>query len=340
MSKSILFMVTKSIEGGAQQWVIDQVGLFHGKAQIHLLTSREGWLTSKLPDSVKVDTDIRVERFFSFPFVIALATFLRRRNVDVVVASSANAGFYARVACFLSGTRVVYVSHGWSSVYSSSKLRKFFIAVERALARVTDSVLCVSESDRVVAEETIRIPPHKIRLILNGVHEHPRWEGRISSLPKVVMVARFEHPKRQDLLIQALHSSPVEVYLVGASKQQADPLWLTYRNIHFCGTVQDFTDYANFDIFCLISDSEGLPLAALEAMSAGLPLVLSNVGGCKELICGNGVLVSNSLEDIANAVELCIRNHSEFSQKSRLLFEQKFSLDSKVGMYFETYFGR
>ncbi len=73
-------------------------------------------------------------------------------------------------------------------------------------------------------------------------------------------------------------------------------------NVKLLGEIQNFDKFYKYDAFVLISDSEGLPMSALEAASAGLPILLSNVGGCPELIKNNGILVKNTVDDIVNAI--------------------------------------
>ena len=51
--------------------------------------------------------------------------------------------------------------------------------------------------------------------------------------------------------------------------------------------------YNDADIFVIPSDKEGMPIAVLEAMSAGIPVMGSNVLGIRELVSGVGILVNN-----------------------------------------------
>jgi glycosyltransferase involved in cell wall biosynthesis len=87
----------------------------------------------------------------------------------------------------------------------------------------------------------------------------------------------------------------------------------------------------------LISDSEGLPLSAVEAMSAGLPVVLSNVGGCVDLVDKNGVLVENSIEDIKRGLSEVIDNFESFSKKSIELYEKDYNLLRSKDIYINYY---
>ena len=79
-----------------------------------------------------------------------------------------------------------------------------------------------------------------------------------------------------------------------ALEQQAKALSLDDRAVRFLGARTDVDDLlCAADFFVLPSDTEGLPLSVLEAMSHGLPIVASRVGGIPELIDDNthGLLV-------------------------------------------------
>ncbi len=68
--------------------------------------------------------------------------------------------------------------------------------------------------------------------------------------------------------------------------------------------ILEFYDEHKVDCFIMPSENEGLPVSIMEAESAGIPIVATDVGGIREMIDGNGVLLSSnpSAEDIANAV--------------------------------------
>jgi glycosyltransferase involved in cell wall biosynthesis len=89
--------------------------------------------------------------------------------------------------------------------------------------------------------------------------------------------------------------------------------------------------YQSNDVFVLPSYREGLPKSALEAAACGLPLILTNVEGCRECVDDgkNGFLVSpRDSGDLFNKIEVIIKNPNlinEFSNYSRKKIESNFS---------------
>lgn len=100
--------------------------------------------------------------------------------------------------------------------------------------------------------------------------------------------------------------------------------------VQFVGPSSDvITYYRGADALISVSRDEGLPTAALEAMSCGLPLVLTDVGSCSELIDGNGVLVpSCDPEEIAAGIRefLLLLDRGAISGAiSREMFERSYT---------------
>lgn len=95
------------------------------------------------------------------------------------------------------------------------------------------------------------------------------------------------------------------------------------------------------DVFITTSSTEGLPVSISEAMSFGIPIIATNVGGISEQIEGNGILLSANPEifDVADAInKILIMDESSLcsmSQASRNIWEQKFRVDDNVEMFIE-----
>lgn len=333
----ILFVITKSENGGAQKWVKEQTEIAKDSFDVYLATDEEGWLVKNTKVKAYL-TDSRIRKKFSFSYLLIFSKFLKENQIDIIVASSANAGIYSRLSKLFYRTKVIYVGHGWSSIYNGGKLKWFYTGIEKLLSFMTDSILCVSQSDYARAKDEIGINEKKLKLIPNKIMPMRRREEVMThSKIKVLSVARFREPKRVDLLIKAMKNIDSELYLVGDGPLRKEYEAISNEEVHFLGEVDGFDEFYKYDIFILISDSEGLPLSAIEAMSARLPLVLSNVGGCPELIEGNGVLVENTILSIEEGIILSINNINKYSDKSLEIFNKKYNLFKLKEIYIEYY---
>ncbi len=302
--KNVGFIVTKSEIGGAQTWVNEIANLIQDECKIYLITSEEGWLTNK-EVFTRVFVIPGIKKYFDFYAFFELKKILKHNNISTLIASSANAGVYARLVRLLVDFKCVYVSHGWSCLYNGGRLKPIFCAVEKYLSFLTDIIWCVSQSDKIKAIEKIGIRASKIITVSNSVPQIPKRNNKQLQY-KVLFVGRLTHPKRPELLANVISKKPqYSLYVVGGGgeleslrKQFSD-----CENIHFLGEINNFNNYHEYDVFSLISDSEGLPMSGLEAHTAAIPLLLSNVGGCFELIEGNGLLVDNTECDIESKLD-------------------------------------
>lgn len=344
---NVCFVITKGIVGGAQRFTLEQIELLKRKGtNVYLVTDKIGWLTEKAElGTNNILCDERIGKV-SFFYILRLFKFLKRNKISLLICSSAYAGFYGRIAAYLSGIPVVYVSHGWSSIYNGGIFSSFFNYIERLLSLISTSILCVSEYDRKVAIGKIKILPDKCFTISNAIYPpkyHLSQEGAEEVSPcKLLCVCRLEHPKLPQLLVQAVEQIfNVELTIIGGGKLHSEILnYINERsieNVKLIGEINEFDEFYLYDIFCLVSESEGLPISAIEAMSSGLALVLSDVGGCYELINGNGVLVQNDVDDIRIGIFKCIERLKEYKLKSTSLFNSNFNLNIKSDIYFEYY---
>lgn len=338
--RNILFMVTKSQNGGAQKWTKEQIEICSNDFNCFLATDEDGWLSQNVKVQDKFLNNL-IHKRFSSSYLLELNKFIKNNEIDLIVASSANAGIYSRLIKLLNKKiKVIYVSHGWSSIYNGGKLAFLYTFIEKQLSKISDSILCISEKDFQNAKDIIKINENKLKWITNKIYpiENNEIIERQDNTMKLLTVARLEAPKRIDLLIEATKSlDNLELHIVGDGSQRNYLESVKHKNVFFHGEIDGFNDFKNHDIFALISDSEGLPLSALEAMSSGLPIILSDVGGCFELIQENGILVGNNVKEIKNAIINTIKNRESFSKKSIELFNDMYNLKLNKDIYISYY---
>lgn len=212
---------------------------------------------------------------------------LRRTPPDVIHAHNVRAAVTAHAGLRWPGRKppLVTTVHGL--------VPEDYGPAARLLARTTDVVVAVSE---VVAEQLREAGfTGRVEVVENAVHDPVPAErdavrselGIAPGAPVVLTAARLAPPKRPDLLVGAFAALPRDAVLLVAG---GGPLLDGLRPLAMHLGVEDRvrllgerTDVGRLlgaaDVFCLASDSEGMPVSVLEAMAAGVPVVASDVGG-------------------------------------------------------------
>lgn len=327
-------MISKSEIGGAQYWVANFITSLDMKNfEVVLITNQPGWLSDRLT-SLNIRT-IYIEDLDKIKVTNFLKVYnqLLKINADCVIANSAFAGFYGRVCGYLVGVPAVYVSHGWSALYTKSKISLIYKVLENLLSWLSREIWCVSIADMAKAKSRLRINEKKLRHVKLKIPD-VQPDGRVNDDKSCLFVARFCQPKRGDILIQAINEIGCQLVAYGDGALKEEWSDLDKKNlVEFKGFAPVVPYSQKFGIYALISDSEGLPVSAIEAMRAGMPLVLSNVGGCAELIDGNGFAVNNSIKEVAQALETTYAKYEIFSHKSRNNFLIHHSINADPQYY-------
>lgn len=175
--------------------------------------------------------------------------------------------------------------------------------------------------------------------------------GKTHSNFNIITVGRLSREKNQKLLIDSVkklagNHSEIRLTMLGDG-----PLRNELENyikesemqkfVDIVGYVDNVEDYfVQADVFALSSDCEGLPLVILEAMAAGLPIVSTNVGGVKDIVTDNGILVeANNLDALTNAFEKLMADSDSRNKLGTLSRENVKRFDSAIiaGEYVDLY---
>ena len=298
----IVYILTRADEiGGAQVHVRDLATALHSSGhEVSVLAGSAGSLSDPL-----------VERGVPFEVVPALVrpivpwkdalavwqlrSILRRLRPDLVSVHTSKAGWLGRVAAKSSGIPVVFTAHGWAFTEGVPAVqRRLYALVERSAGPLADRIITVCDSDRALALEQRIAPPHKIVRIHNGVHGcvgRPRPSSAAGT--HIVMVGRFSAQKDHLTLIRALgqlRDLKWRLELVGDGHRKAEAIALADAlgiadRVRFLGARDDVCAVLHeANIYVLISHWEGFPRSILEAMSVGLPVIASDVGGVCEAV--------------------------------------------------------
>lgn len=216
-----------------------------------------------------------------------------------------------------NGTKVFYTAHGFH-FYTGAPIINWILyyPVERWLAHYTDVLITINQEDYKRAQKfqcrkVIYIPGVGIDLSKFNTMEFNRDRKReelgISHNSFVILsVGELIPRKNHKIVLEALSIlknidkiSDIQYLICGNGRLKKDLKQLTLEygiseHVHFLGYRNDVSEmYKCSDLFVFMSKQEGLPVALMEAMACGVPIICSNVRGNRDLVENkyNGIII-------------------------------------------------
>lgn len=263
-----------------------------------------------------------------------LRKIVEKEQFDLIYCHTPVGAMLARLAGISArkkGTKVIYMAHGFH-FYNGAPLLNWMIyyPAEKFLSRFTDGLITINQEDyrraqKFHAGKTILIPGVGIDLDKFQKKEPTRQEIRNKlGIPeiKIILMSVGELTKRKnhmaviealacleeyDILYVVCGDGPMKARL----RARAEELGVRER-VKLLGFRKDIAELHKMaDIFVFPSLQEGLPVALMEAMASGLPIVASRIRGNEDLIQNNrgGYLVkAQDSEQLAEAISKMIKN--------------------------------
>jgi glycosyltransferase involved in cell wall biosynthesis len=228
--------------------------------------------------------------------IVAVRRILRERRPDVLHTHAAKAGAVGRIAALTARQPKVRVHTFHGHVlrgYFGARQERAFTLAERVLAR-TSALVAVSPEVRDDLVALGVAPPGRFTVIAYGfdfaepAHEGSNgfavgYAGRLTAIKRPLDLVR---------VLRGLVDRGVDATLVVVGDGEDRPavealaaeLGVTQR-MRLAGYQRDMAGwYGRFDAFCLASANEGTPVAAIEALAAGVPVVATRVGGTPAVV--------------------------------------------------------
>ncbi len=364
--KRILFLAHALTVGGAETFLVNLLNSLSRELISPLLFSlgsEEDPLRGRLRDDVVARFHPRRWRYDLSPSE-SIRDLIEHEGVDTVFSLMFFPFVFLRRALHGAhdAVRIIISLHGTRP----RSVKEFFrMLLYARMLSGSEEIVTTSENQKRYLSRLYRIPLRQFSTIYNGV------DGRYFSLRPsdfdrtafrerlgipgdaivIVNVAGFREEKRHGIMVQSLARTgndgmpPLYLMFVGGgsesiqerTRQLAHELRVADRVV-FAGVQRDVRPYYWIsDIFTLASTSETFSLAALEAMSAGLPVVLTDVGGANEMVevGRNGYLVQPGSPDaLASGWTTCVRHLSGLDKSEvRKSVETRFSWAECVQQY-------
>ena len=304
--------------------------------------------------------------------LVELWRLFRRIRPDIVHTHNPKPGVYGRVAARAAGVSgVVNTVHGlYASPEDRIERRAAVYTLERIASMCSGAELFQNPEDLDVLAR-LGVPSHKLVLLGNGVELerfHPRADegsrrraradlGVDGDAVVVGMVARLVWQKGFRELFAAAdsigerHPEVVFVVVGGSDPDKPDAippenLAAARRsgNIVFAGDRGDMENvYQAFDLFVLPSYREGFPRSAMEAAASGLPVIATDIRGCRQVVSHgrSGLLVpvhdharlTRAIEDLVTDPELRQRMGTAGRRKAEAEFDDRAVVSKTIDAY-------
>ena len=227
-----------------------------------------------------------------------------------------------------NGTKVFYTAHGFHFYKGAPVINwLLYYPVEKWLSRYTDVLITINKEDYERAKtfkagRVCYVPGVGIDLKKFNVgyvdKEQKRKEIGVASDDFVLLsVGELIPRKNHEVVIQAMSVlkqngglEHIEYVICGQGAYEVDLKKLAEElsvadHIQFLGYRNDISEICNCaDLFVFMSYQEGLPVALMEAMACGIPVVCSNIRGNTDLIDDGvtGLISNNTPEELAGAI--------------------------------------
>ncbi|RMF46115.1 MAG: glycosyltransferase family 1 protein [Anaerolineae bacterium] len=303
--------------GGMERQTHDQVRILQAQGfEMHVITRRH----AGLPAFERMD-GVTVHRMpalgpkvsASLSYTVTALPLLRRLHPDIIHAHELlSAATTAVAAHHLWGWPLILTPHRSGTIGDVHRLHQKFLGAYRMRAQIQAGSHFIAISEEIAHELREKgVAPQRIHYIPNGVdtqrfqpvasEERATLRQRLN-LPEgllVIFSGRLDPEKRVahlvDIWPQVRRVHPkANLLILGEGSQRQALEAAAGEGIHFLGYVQNVPEYlAAADVFVLPSIAEGISGAMLEAMSSGLPAVVTRVGAAPEVISdGNtGLLI-------------------------------------------------
>lgn len=257
---------------------------------------------------------------------------IRKERPELLHVHSSKGGFLGRIVAKLCNIKSILTPNGPSYLSFTGFKRTIFFSLEVMAKPLTDKILAVSNSEAYRMRYEVGHKPQKIDVVLNSINTDSEVVKQLEPYNatktfRIGTIARLTYQKNPLLFVEiariVIEKYPtVEFVVLGGgetdhlgrevetliSKYQLSQNFHILQWGHFSGS-QSFL--LSLDIFVLTSIFEGLPFSLLEAMSLGIPSVVSKCDGCNDVIQNeiNGFACITK-EEFAETVINLIENHA------------------------------
>ncbi len=302
MKPTVMHLVTTLDMGGAERLslAIIQKNKEHFHGIVASLYGTDGDL-ARCADAMEIQSMGLNASGGRLKSIITLYKALRKHNVSLLHVQAGYLLLFAFPAAKLAGVRLIYTEHALHSIQKYVNIRRGI----RFFAPFIQGISCVNEEIKNFFVNTLQVSSSKVEVIENGVDTtlfspsgekaQLSWQAHPSEdLFVFGTVARLTEAKDHPNLLTAfslLEKKYPQIRLLmvgdGEERERTEKLIKELQlndKVHITGKALDIPErLRSMQVFVMSSQREGLPVAILEAMACGLPIISTDVGSIASL---------------------------------------------------------
>lgn len=284
--------------------------------------------------------------------IYKLYKILKKDEYDILHGHGAKGGLYARIIGFLMKKKVVYTPHGGSmhNMFGFFK-GKIYSYIEKFLYLLTHLIIVESNYSKDRYSKIVFNKSKKVKINYNGIDVSSKKKKlRVLSKDSEINICSFgllRYIKGHDILIKSLkilinNGYKINLDIYGSGEEYNNLIKLIEENnlsnnIKICSEVSNVMEVmTQYDFLVHPSRFESFGYVPIEAMSVGLPVIATRVGGMLETIVDkkNGLLFTlNSEKELSDKIKLIINDnklYNNLSKEGLKVVSEKYTLEKSI----------
>lgn len=289
---------------------------------------------------------------------------VKNGNYDIVHCHTPIASACTRIACRKfrkNGLRVIYTAHGFH-FYKGAPLKNWliFYPIEKLCAYFTDTLITINKEDYALAKRKLKakqieyvpgvgVDTEKFANTVVDTEKKREELGVPQNAFLLLSVGELNVNKNHQVVIRAmaeLENKNVHYIIAGQGDQHDNLLKLASElslsdRVHLLGQRSDVAElYKTADLYVHPSFREGLPVALMEAMSAGLPCIASKIRGAVDLIGYNSgrLFIPSSFSSLKETIDLLHNTLAQHKKENTQEIIDLFGIDATKKAMLDIYF--
>lgn len=332
--KTILHSIDTTGPGGAETVFIElATNLSRDKYHSVIVVRGKGWIYDELCRRGESPIVLESKGSFNWRYLQSLIRLIRRERVDLIQSHLLGSNVYCALAGLITHTPVVASFHGAVDIGIDERLQALKF---HALNMGANSIVAVSNNLRENIVRRTALRSNRTTVVYNGINSASFTLPASTALRNrmgwhaddiiIGSLGNIRTAKAYDVLLRAaalLKNRKINFRFIIAGQgqgelydnllQMKDELGLA-NSVFFLGFQDDPAEFlSNLDLFLLSSTSEGFSIATIQAMAAGLPVIVTRSGGPEEIVshAETGWLVPpGSADAIAHAILKLSADHA------------------------------